>query len=332
MKVDLNRILEERARMLSKFSHLAESAGANSSSLPVALGVSADVLSDWNPLFERSFGKVASESKQLQEALERSGLADFGFDSADEESLSGALTLLRGVAGELVVNDSLTAGDFPGPQGSESVELLGFYEPGADIRFVIEGETVDANVKIASSSGPIVNHFNSHPHVPVVFASTDAASEAREVGFNVVDGRYSFPWPVGEPLVVDIGLTSEEIERSLTAELNSSISSSAWVEKIPFATVAMIIIRAATALRRGEKLGEVALRARRDTAAGAVGLATGHLLSSAGVVEPVSAAMALLGTSLWRTSMEVRASWGEAVTGDLILRHRAVSLMRSQCL
>ena len=328
MRRKIKAVLEERRRLLSNYSALLNRSRVTGRRTSVDLGTAVDVWAGWGPLVGTSGHFDALEPPQLGQALERANLADFGFESAGEESLSGALVLLRGVAGELLVIDSLSAGEFAGPRGCTSAELLGFYEPGSDIRFEVNGRYVNANVKIADGSRPIAEHFAAHPQVPVVFASADAASAARNDGFAVVDGRSSFVWPENEQLVVDIGITSEEIEQSLTAALGLTSPLVIGLEFIPLATIASIIVRAIAALRRKEELSQVLIRARRDSIAGVAGLTTGNVLSSVGAAEPLSAAGALLGTALWRSALEIRSNWGEAVTADLALRRSASELVR----
>lgn len=328
MRRKIKAVLEERRRLLSNHSALLNRSRVIGRSTSVDLGSAVDVWAGWNSPRATSSHFGALESPQLSQALERANLADFGFESAGEESLSGALVLLRGVAGELLVIDSLSAGEFPGPRGSTSAELLGFYEPGSDLRFEVNGRYVNANVKIANGSRPIAEHFAAHPHVPVVFASADAASAARNDGFAVVDGRSSFVWPANEKLVVDIGITSEEIEQSLTTALGLNTPLVTGLEFVPLATIASIIVRAIAALRRKEELSQVLIKARRDSVAGVAGLTTGNILSSVGAAEPLSAAGALLGTALWRSALEIRSNWGEAVIADLALRSSASELVR----
>lgn len=292
---------------------------------PVAAGA-IDTLLAWGDGASPATIAVEAPPTWLDSAMDRSGLTEFGFDSADDESVQGAIVLLRGVAGELVVAERLADGSIAGPSGSAAGELLAFASPGADIRFEIEGRDALANVKITDDADLIVQHFASHPDVPVVFASSDAARSAADRGMTVVDSTEGFSWPTEGTLVVDIGVRSDELEKVLRSALTAMDMSPGLLTSLPLATIATVIWRAARSIRDGSRPLTVLRRAGIDTASGAAALTLGRLLGSAGASEPVSAIGVLIGSALWRSTVGVRKSWNTASAGDLALAARAESI------
>lgn len=323
---EIKNVIGDRQSLVERFEALARSGRRGSAPFTVPVVAAAgDTLTGWAAA--DTWPGPTADGVDLHHALDRAGLADFGFDSADEESLRGAMNLLRGVAGELVVAERLTGGDIAGPIGGDGFSLLGFHEPGADLHFVVDGAVRAANVKISNSANIIVEHFEQHAEVPVVFASSDAARAAADAGITVVHSSESFKWPKDGQLVVDIGVESHEIEQSLLAQLDDSGISIGILDSTPWFTLAAVVWNAARGVSRGEAAGTVARRAVDDSVSGAVALTVGRLLGAAGATEPISAVGVLLSSAVWRSAVGLRTSWTEAASGDLAVAIRAERLL-----
>ena len=257
----------------------------------------------------------------LAEAAERSGVSDFSFGTAEAEELRGALTALRGAAGEQWVLDGLNSGSLSGPAGTTSAQLLGFTQPGSDLAFTdIDGNLIaQANVKIAQSARVIQEHFDRHPDVPIIYASSDAAQDAQRLGFQVIPGG-DIPDSV-EQVVIDIGRTSEAFDQEIAAGLGigdwaaDQASALDLLDAVPWFSTAAIAVRAIQRLRAGASRAEVLRESGRDATVAAAGIASGKIAASATSSEPSIAVIALLASSLTYAATEVRRDWRQTSTG-----------------
>jgi len=322
---DIKRVISDRQSLLARFEALVHPRRQNSATFTIPVVAAAgDTLTDWANT--GTWPDPMANEVSLNDALARSGLSDFGFDSADEESLRGAMNLLRGVAGELVVAERLAHGEISGPVGSNDFSLLGFHDPGADLHFSVDGAVRAANVKISNSAGLIVEHFKQHSEVPVVFASSDAARAAADAGLTVVPASEPFEWPTDGHIVVDIGIESDDLNQSLLSQLDDSGVSIGLLDSAPWFTLAALVWNAARGVSRGESGRTVARRAATDSVAGGVALTAGRLFDAAGATDPISAVGVLLSSAVWRSAVGLRTSWAEAASGDLAIAIRAEGL------
>lgn len=257
----------------------------------------------------------------LAEAAERSGMSEFSFGTAEAEELRGALTALRGAVGEQWVLDGLNSGDLSGPAGTTTAQLLGFTEPGSDLAFTdADGNLIaQANVKIAQSARVIREHFENHPDVPIVYASSDAAQDAQRLGFQVITGG-DVPESI-EHVVIDIGRSSKVFDQEIATGLGlgewtaDQASALDLLDAVPWFSTAAIAVRAIQRLRAGASRAEVIRESGRDATVAVAGLASGKVAASATSSEPSIAAIALLASSLTYAATEVRRDWRQTSTG-----------------
>ncbi|MFM7872133.1 MAG: hypothetical protein ACKPBG_10690, partial [Actinomycetota bacterium] len=122
-----------------------------------------------------------------------------------------------------------------------------------------------ANVKIAKSAQVIVEHFERHPDVNLVYASSDAADHARRLGWTVVDT--SDRLDSGQHLVIDIGRSSEEFDRGLSWALSNGAEHSLVedaLSTLPWLAMSGVALRAIVRLRRGHQPARVVRRAAEE--------------------------------------------------------------------
>lgn len=259
----------------------------------------------------------------LAEAVTRSGLTEFSPSDADDASTRGALILLRGVAGELWVHEALSAGGLPTPRGQPNAELLEFTTPGADLRFSGPSGEVLANVKISRDADVIIDHIAAHPHVPLIYASSDAAEDAGRRGLNVLSGTSTEPFDLHDVTVVDIGRSSLDFDESLSDAWLGSDQATPTDGPVPWFLMAGVLFNAIRRYRQGQGPTSVVRGTVRDVTSGLAGLGVGKAAAGLGASEPISAGTAVLGAALWRAALDVRSEWSDAIVGDALVTSRA---------
>jgi len=210
---------------------------------------------------------------------------------------------------------SRTVGERYGPAGTTTAQLLGFTQPGSDLAFTdADGNLIaQANVKIAQSARVIREHFDRHPDVPIVYASSDAAQDAQRLGFQVILGG-DVPESVDQ-VVIDIGRSSEAFDQEIAAGLGlgewaaDQASALDLLDAVPWFSTAAIAVRAIQRLRAGASRAEVLRESGRDVTVAAAGIASGKIAASATSSEPSIAVIALLASSLTYAATEVRRDW-----------------------
>jgi hypothetical protein len=256
------------------------------------------------------------DDDELLQAAQRAGLAQFDLAGADTERIRGALTALRGSVGEHWVLDRLRTRQLPVPDSTTSVEMLAFTTPGIDLVFsdAAGATTGAANVKIAATADVVLRHFEQHPDVGLVYATSDAATDAAARGLQVLQPGGSIP--EHGPVVVDIGRTSSEFDQQIGATLDrhgDALSASAdaldIAELVPWASTAAIAVRALLRLRAGVARQDVVRHAAREATAAGTATAAAHTSSQLTAPEAVVALAAMVTSAVTFGALDVRRSW-----------------------
>jgi hypothetical protein len=247
---------------------------------------------------------------ELASIAERAGIEHLEIGGADTERLRGVVIALRGAAGEHWVFDGLGRGALPMPAGTRDFELQDFTRPGIDVVFSdASGEVVEtANVKIASSAAVVLEHFRRHPHVRIVYASSDAAQDAGEAGLAVVG--VGDVLPLEGHVVVDIGRPSARFDDDVVDRLPTAGDASHDVlDLFPWFSTGTIAVRALLRLQRGVAPLLVARQTGRESVVAGAGFATARLAARATTSEPTVAIIAMLSSTLTIGLLDVRRDW-----------------------
>ena len=258
---------------------------------------------------------------ELVDSATRAGLSDFRIDTAQAEELRGALTALRGAVGEQWVIDHLNSGSLASPSGATAAELMGFTNPGTDIAFTgNDGQLLaQANVKVASSAQVILEHFERHPDVQIVYASSDAAADAARRGLRVL--QMGDPIEAHHPVVVDIGRSSTDFDNDIVDHLpairglDDLASVADFLDAIPWFSMGAIAVRAFHRLQAGGQRADVLRESGRDALVSTAGAAASHVAASVTSSEPSVALIAVAASSLTYAATEVRRSWRDTAEG-----------------
>ena len=324
----LRSAIRERGSLARRFERLAiEFDGGQQSPRDANSPAAVELLLELPLSTGASQQEAAPWLSNIDGAVARAGLSEFDPASAEPASLRGAEVLLRGVTGELWVRDQLTNGSLALPDGIDRVEILDFHREGADLKFTGRSLTAEANVKIAHDADVIEEHFLQHPKVPIIYASSDAAADARERGFAVVAGHETFHVPNDGAVVVDIGRSSDEFDNAVRDVWVDPAGSEVLDGPVPWILLASVVTNAVRRVRRGVEPATAARASVRDLTAGLTGLGVGKAAAGLGAGEPMSAAAALLGSALWRATVDARSSWSEAIIGDSLVASRAEHLV-----
>lgn len=246
----------------------------------------------------------------LQRAVERSRLGGFVPDAAETHALEAVLYGVRGAAGEYWVVDEIARGDMAVPTGAETVELVPHHQPGVDLVFFgPAGEVATANVKVARDANVVVRHFEQHRGIDIVYATSDAAADARARGLRVVgaDG----PILADGPVVVDIGRSSTdfdvEISDALTAAAQAdALSGTEIFCFVPWLALGAITTRAVVRLRSGVDTAAVLRTAVDDSTTATVGIGTGTAFAALGASNPLAAAASFTASILTAAARSTR--------------------------
>jgi hypothetical protein len=211
------------------------------------------------------------------------------------------------------VNGTLRA-----PSGTTTIEFLDLIDPGSDLRFSrSDGSVIGrATIKIAATAAVIVRHFDAHPDVAIVYASSDAAADAAGHGFDVVSGEAPVI-PGRRPVVVDIGRSSADFDRAIRGtltdigRLEGILSVAELLEHLPWLSLGMIGVRAINRLQAGDAYAGVARSAGHDVIALSSETLASHAASSVTGFDPTVALVAMFAAGLTHASMVVRRGWND---------------------
>jgi len=317
--------LRERIRVLADRYETALHAGrcrigvlAATPVMITAVGVDAVIASHGDP-------DLLGDS-EFAGAAERAGVGGFAIDGADAERARGALTALRGAAGEQHVQHLFDTGQLAMPSGTSSARLTAFTEPGSDIVFWdASGDVVDAaNVKIAASARVIVEHFSRHPQVRIAYASSDAAHDAARGHLAAAVVGVGDPIPHSGHVVVDIGKSSVEFD----TEIRSAVTALEtgwddyfdWLDQIPWISGGAVAYRALRRIQAGESRARTLRATGKDAVKVTVGKSVGAAAATVTNSEPTIFLLATASTVVANAIFEVRESWDAA---SAPLRHVA---------
>jgi hypothetical protein len=261
-------------------------------------------------------GVAPLDDIELQLAASRAGLDGFDLRDGETERIRGALTALRGSVGEHWVLDRLRSRHLPIPERAVAVEMLPFTTPGVDLVFTdATGATVgSANVKVAGTANVVMRHFDRHPDVTIVYATSDAAADAAVRGIHVVGPGGSLPTQV--PVVIDIGRDSSDFDHQIRDTLAGSTNADGWdlVDLMPWTSTAVIGIRALLRLQAGLPRQDIARLAGREATAASAATSAAHLASRLTNSEPSVALIAMATSAIAFGALDVRHSWTTLTT------------------
>lgn len=199
-------------------------------------------------------------TNSVQVALGRIGtsLPDGALHYFRSHELMGWTNLIEGTVFEQAVADAANQGDFLLPNGADHVELASRTQDGWDLT-LLKGTTPVgyAQVKFAPDDHSIVMHLQNNPDVPIVIANHEAAIDAVNHNFDVIDAGIGYQ-----------GIHSE-VAGSVARQLDFAHFVHEWVPE----TAALFILGMALYRRwwKGERAEDVkAWSAHRLGTAGAV--------------------------------------------------------------
>lgn len=279
----------------------------------------------------RSLGERLADG-DLARAVERSRLDSFNPSDRNDEAVRAVLYGVRGAAGEYWVVDEIADGSLPVPMGVDTVELVPHHQPGVDLVFQRAGGAVaTANVKVAQDATVVRRHFEKHPDVEVVYATSDAAADASGHGYPVLPASAS-DVPLGDgPVVVDIGKSSEEFDREIAEALLEADSSEIAfgsldaVSMMPWLTVGLISSRVLVRIRAGADVAGTLRAAVSDTAVAGAGLGVGSTAAVLGAGTPLSAAASLSTTVVMSALRHTRSRLRTTSDSQLLRRINRLS-------
>lgn len=328
-------ILDERRRLVSRFGEIAGNAAGYRSqpvgdwggSVPVVVAPLADTLVQ----FDLPGG--SGDSALLRDSLERSGLTPDQL-SAHE----GVVSLATGSALEIDVHEMIRAGELNIPVGTDSVTLLGRTHPGADFEFLDGSGSVIGlmNTKASNSYSIIAEHFATHPEVNYVYATHDAAVDAARHGFTVMNGLSDSIPLTHQPIVIDVGTSSNEY-REAFAELASSddggfmglFDGDSVVDNIPWITLGVLAYRAGRRHVGGMPLQENKTKLFRDSMRSGSVYGASVALQAAGVPVPVTIVASMFSAAAVEGVFRVKDEWGAMAGHEQSLATRAALLVRT---
>lgn len=279
------QLLQQRNELLKRASHIIVDTTTRNSQPPSDIVTIGAATGDaW--LLSQADVPLGDQftDPTLVEAAERAGVDDFDLANATPEQLDGALITLRGALGEQWVNNAIDAGVLPTPHDARDVELLGFHEPGADLRFSDPGST-DANVKVGEATSTLTHHVDRYPEVDVVYGSTDLADHAERLGIRVVDHTEASFATDGEPVVVDIGRTAADFDAAIANDMAPPDDGGTT---LPIFSAAILTWRTIGRIRRREPLTTALPDTARDIAISGASHAAARLANVAGAADPLT--------------------------------------------
>lgn len=323
-------ILKQRKQIVEKFERIAFNGRLKSEEasefgfLPLVM---ASAIDGWRALehsnnafhFDNAGGVTNAD---VNSALERSGVDVHAFSEAQKEVIRGANTAVRGALFEVETNQQLHNGSLIVPKGTVSIEQQTFTHPGADFSFVgKDGRIIDnMNTKVAQSWDVIRDHYEHHPDVRLVYASSDAAQDAARHGLTVIDGHHGVIPLNGERVVVDVGTSSAHFQHQFEQHLKHIVDAdhSHWFDHldigdfykhIPWISLGVIGLRAGLRYRAGVDKAENMKQMGRDSARSLGGMTGAALAHHVGASMPVAFFSALTSAAMVQGVFEVRDSW-----------------------
>ena len=241
---------------------------------------------------------------------------------------TGALMLYRGFRGEQIVAELLVGLDVPTPPGFTGFSFAdSTNNPGWDVTLHTAGGDVRAQVKVAADADAIRAHFENHPDVKVVYATSDAAQAlSGTTGVNVIAA--GDPWPVGSDadVVVDIGRTSSDVGSQVSDALaHDPTLVDETLSKLPLVALCLVAARVGyRLLDTDDEAAEIARRATGEAKDVMINAGAGEiaaLLVGDAIGGPVTIATALGRASLRRVKGKVEGGATDAEARIELLAH-----------
>lgn len=328
-------ILDERRRLVEEYEDLARRASAYRSApvgewrgtIPVVLAASFDAA--------RAGGDFASGSAELPANLaagvERGSVSINQLTSANSDAALMAANKAIGDTFELEVQDLIRRGELAVPEGTTSVELMGRTNEGFDFRFRNDNGDVLGlmNTKASSSHEIIARHFEAHPDVNYVYATSEAADSAARAGYTVVDGVGGVIPVTDQPIVVRTGVSDGEYRADLAEFMAPEHSGLAgWfdgegvLESVPWVTAGLLAFRSVRRHRAGMAFGENKAQTLRDATRSGVAYGAAVALQGAGVPLPLTMVGSVLSVAAVNGVFTVRDEWGDLAGQEEMLVRR----------
>lgn len=252
--------------------------------------------------------------QELQEAAQRANIDLAAARAAEEPSLQGFISAVRGTAGELHALDQLAAGSLPAPPGTAQVDLIEHTYPGVDLSFSdAAGHVIDtANVKIAADPGIALRHLGRHPDVRLVYAPTDTAERLGTMGFTVVqpDGDI----PVDGPAIIDLGRPTVDFDQEVRSALDATVvdASTPLSHLVPWFGLAAVGTRAVRRLASGASAGDQRRLVTGDLAVTAAAATSGRVTTLALGSGFAGIPFALVAAWVSQAAVATQSSWRDA--------------------
>lgn len=246
----------------------------------VALGADTLLVYEADPLQEALAEALERYGPNIYTGLAPREMAEL-LRSFNDVGLRNIMNAVQGTMMELRVEELLDSGAITLPDGAVSYQLAGRTERAVDGWFLDgEGEQiVPFQVKASRSAEPIRRHLAEHPDVDLVFANTEAAELAGQLGFETVeDTGISL-----DELLPDAWGAMPDAGEAFQDELVTTLGEHAaeFASELPLITFAMIGAELAWTRMRG---GDMAAAKKRASSRGitAAGLsAAGYAVSAA---------------------------------------------------
>lgn len=335
-------VLEDRRDLAKRYEALALAYGDFRSTsgghfgVPWPVVVAPAVESQWT--FDSSSSNLfgGDNSDLLAAALDRSGLsADQLPDNA--ESINGVLNSAVGSAFELDVNGMFDAGELPLPDGATGVRLLGRTHPGADFEFVNDSGDVVAlmNTKASSGYSIISEHFEKYPEVNYVFATHDAAMNAAEHGYTVIDAASGSLPLTSDLVVVDVGTESTEYQDAffeMAADQDGGLlgflDGDSIVDNLPWITLGVLAYRTINRRNNGMEFSENKKELIRDSMTSGTVYGVSGALQALGVPMPITITTSMFSSAVVRGVFRARDDWASLVATESALVASAEAMSR----
>lgn len=261
-------------------------------------------------------------SDELHAAAERANIDLADARAAEEPSLQGFISALRGTAGELHALDQLATGALPAPPGTEQVHLIEHTAPGVDLLFTdASGRAIDAaNVKIAASPDIALRHFARHPDVRLVYAPSDTAARLEHIGYPRVppDGTI----PADGQVVVDLGQPTEVFDQQVRGALDGTVvdATTPLAALVPWFGLTAVAVRALRRMGSGATVADQRRLAAGDLGVTAAASAAGNLAAVGAGSGLVAVPFAIVGSWAAQAALATRRTWRTAAARQGELR------------
>ena len=320
-----SEILENRRRIIEKFEEIAGRASkfrndqTNGSSGTIPLVV-VGVVDAVRMVREASGdGVIELSQDEFRQVLERSGVKTSHLLNSQVDAAQLAANKAVGVAFELDLPELIRSGQIPIPAGTDTVKLNTFTHPGSDLTFLdSQGHVIaEANAKALMGHGGILEHFQNHPDVSIVYATHEAAVSAAAHGMTVVEGAHVVIPPGAGQVVVDTGISAAGYRESILGAaahddhgLFNFMGHHHLFNEIPWFTIMLIAYRARKRSSGGMPWIENRTRVVRESGKSGAGLTAVITLQHFGVPIPVTVASSFLSAAVVQGAFDVRDQWG----------------------